>query len=918
MDTRNTTFLWLVGLVLLCQPTQTHAAEAEADRLSNEDFHAGLLNYDLRDLLALHMMQMPGSDELPQLLLRRKMHLLVYQNTLADPKERREALAEANKILAEIIRNHATDDRAIEWQITLARSLIYEQAEPHFSSILYRGGTDEDRRVLKDLMDQVFGVLTRLIRFLDDEYTRIDQLSVSQYERLEDKGYIAQLESAIPQAQYMLLWSKFYMALALDSADTQRRLLLDEVIVQLSKETTLLKDRHESSHVQAQSLLLAGMAYRRVGDYPSAKRYFRDAVDVVGRITNTQEQADLQWVITLGTVENIRTLRDAGEFEHAQDLLKELERQFARAHRNDFGRKLLLAILESSIYQAMETPNRIATDSLLAVRLTERAAGPLIRLADGSLEERADVYAAIFDQIKSVSDPGLLHPFQQSALIAGYIADAARLRQMGAEDGASEKTRRLDEEAMSNLDRAIELATRLLKDRNTLDEETACEAHFNLAVAEYHKGLQLAATQDFSEVAKGCPKFARSLSAAIYAVEIITQLVEDPSLRGREEVHEAAIQSLLVLVDGFPESDSARYWLFFLAQALEDGDQFEEAANRYDQVDRTHPHYLTAQFRALKCQILALQNLIMRGEIDVADIRRRAGSARRAVARFVKTARAAEPERAEEFLAQADVLVGEMNVLKGVDQYEEAIALLRDFESKHPDSLDLMGRVLRVRIIAFESTGQLQEAQQAVPKFAALAPNEAGMTLQALLDSIRIEIAELRENDQQEEADRKAAAALLFAQQIFDSATSQNASEASMYRLRVQLAESYLEAGQYDEALLLFREAEQFDVSRYKDGKSHDPRVVLGKARSLMMKKQFDEALMLFNRLFVESPADAPHRFEALLGDLQCRTALGEDAAAIINVIEQHRFLSPNLGGDSVKKKILEVKAQNEKRLGRQ
>ncbi|HNO79631.1 MAG TPA: hypothetical protein PKN33_16395, partial [Phycisphaerae bacterium] len=288
------------------------------------------------------------------------------------------------------------------------------------------------------------------------------------------------------------------------------------------------------------------------------------------------------------------------------------------------------------------------------------------------------------------------------------------------------------------------------------------------------------------------------------------------------------------------------------------------------------------------------------------------------VARFVKTARAAEPERAEEFLAQADVLVGEMNVLKGVDQYEEAIALLRDFESKHPDSLDLMGRVLRVRIIAFESTGQLQEAQQAVPKFAALAPNEAGMTLQALLDSIRIEIAELRENDQQEEADRKAAAALLFAQQIFDSATSQNASEASMYRLRVQLAESYLEAGQYDKALLLFREAEQFDVSRYKDGKSHDPRVVLGKARSLMMKKQFDEALILFNRLFVESPADAPHRFEALLGDLQCRTALGEDAAAIINVIEQHRFLSPNLGVDSVKKKILEVKAQNEKRLGRQ
>jgi tetratricopeptide (TPR) repeat protein len=907
---------WIALGVLAVAPPVL-AADAESDRLSNEEFHAGLLNYDLRDLLSLHMMQLPGSDELPQLLLRRKMHLLVYESGLSETPERREALAAANKILADIIRNHATDDRAIEWQITLARSLIYEQAEPHFSSILYRGGTAEDRRILKDLMDQAFGALTRLLKFLDDEYARIDLLSVSQYERLEDKGYIAQLESAIPQGQYMLLWSKFYMALALNPSDPQQRLLLDEVILQLSKETTLLKDKHENSHVQAQSLLLAGMAYRRVADYPSAKRYFRDAVEVVGRITDTQEQTDLQWVITLGMVENIRTLRDAGDFDDARDLLEELRRRFARAHRNDFGRKLLLAILECSIFQAVDSPNRHPGDSLLAARLTERAAAPLIRLANESLEQRADVYAAIFDQIKAVPDPSLLHPFQQSALIAGYIAEAARLRQLGAEDSASGQTRRLDEEAMANLDRAIESATRLLKERGGINDELSCEALFNLAVAEYHKGLQLAATQDFSRVAQECPSFARSLSAAIYAVEIITQLAEDPSLRGRAEVHEAAIQALQVLVDGFPDSDSAKYWLFFFAQAFEDAEQFEDAATRYENVDRTHPHYVTAQFRALKCQIMALQGLIARGEIEIAEIRRRAGSARRDVARFVKTARQTDPERAEEFLAQADVLIGEMSVLKGVDQHEEAIELLSDFETKHAESLDLMGRVLRVRIIAFESTGRLQDAQQAVPKFAAIAPDEAGTTLQTLLDSIRIEIAELRESGQPAEADRKAAAALLFAKQIFDSASTQDVSEASMYRLRVQLAEAHLEAGQYENALSLFAEAEKFDIARYEDGKAHDPRVLLGTAKSLMLQNRHGDALQMFNRLFVESPADAPHRFEALLGDLQCRTAMGEDAAAIIGVIDQHRFLSPSLGGESLKKKILDVKLQNEKRLGR-
>ncbi len=893
------------------------AADAESDRFSNEEFHAGLLNYDLRDLLSLHMMQMPGSDELPQLLLRRKMHLLIYENTLSEAKERREALAAANQILAEIIRKHATNDRAIEWQITLARSLIYEQAEPHFSSILYRGGTAEDHRVLRDLMDQTFGVLTRLLKFLDDEYGRIDLLSISQYERLEDKGYIAQLESAIPQAQYMLLWAKFYMVLALEPTDQQRRLLLDEIIVKLAKETTLLTDRHENSHVQAQSLLLAGMAYRRISDYPSARRYFQDAVEVVNRLTNTQEQADLQWVVTLAMVENIRALRDFGEFDKARHEHEELRRRFARSHRNDFGRKLLLAILESSIYQAEDSPNRQKTDALLATRLTEAAAAPLLRLAEESLEQRADVYAAIFDQIRSVNDASLLHPFQQSALIAGYIAEAARLREQGASDYASEKTRQLDEEAMKYLDSAIESATRLLHEREGLNDDMTCEALFNLAVAEYHKGLQLAATQDFTRVAEKCPRFARALSASIYAVEIVTQLVEDPSLRGRPEVHGAAIQALTTLVDGFPESDSAMYWRFFLAQSLEDVDEFEEAANRYGKVNRTHPHYLTAQFRTIKCQILALQQLISQNKIEVPEIIRRAGSARRAVARFVKTARSSAPERAAEYLAQADVLIGEMSVLKGVDQHEEAIELLKDFETKHAESLDLMGRVLRVRIIAFESTGRLEDAQSAVPRFAQIAPDEAGATLQSLLDSIRIEIADLNENGNEPEAQRKAEAALLFAQQIHDTATAENASESTMYRLRVQLAEAHLEAGSTDQAILLFRKAREHDVTRYDDGKAHDPRVVLGLGKSLMMQQKFDDALLLFNRLFLESPPDAPHRFEALLGDLLCRTALKEDAKAIIDVIDQHRFLSPGLGGELLKKKILSVKEVNEKRLGR-
>ncbi|NOX58587.1 MAG: hypothetical protein GXP29_06985, partial [Planctomycetes bacterium] len=620
-------------LTLAWASSPVRASEVESSRLSDDVFQSGLISYDLRDLLALHMQAMPDSGELPQLLLRRKMHLLVHESTLAGTEERREALAKANTILAEVIRNYSTDERAIEWQTTLARSLIYEQAEPYFSAILYRGGTAEDRRILADLMDQVFGVLSRLLSFLDSEYARIDELSISQYERLEKRGYIAQLETGIPQAQYMLLWSKFYMALALDSGDPQRRLLLDEVILKLSKETTLLTDKHATSHVQAQALLLAGMAHRRVADLPSAMRYLRDAQEVVGRITNSQERGDLQWVVTLGMVEHIRALRDAEKFDDATKKLANLRRRFNQTHRDDFGRKLLLANLESSIAQAIESPSGRFGRKSRTVRLSAKAVAPLIKLASKNLEYRADVYASMYERVSAASDPGLLHPFQQCALIAGHIAEAARLRQRSAADPSAPASQKFDADAMSKLEMAIEQATRFLKEQSGQDDENTCEVQFNLAVAEYHKGLQLAASQDFARVAETCPKFARSLSAAVYAVEIITQLVEDPSLRSRQDVQAVSIYALRTLVEGFEESDSARYWRFFLAQALEDSKQFEEAAKQYNLVDRLHAHHLTAQFRTIRCQILALRSLIERGEINTGEIHRRAGGARRAVTR---------------------------------------------------------------------------------------------------------------------------------------------------------------------------------------------------------------------------------------------------------------------------------------------
>jgi hypothetical protein len=302
------------------------------------------------------------------------------------------------------------------------------------------------------------------------------------------------------------------------------------------------------------------------------------------------------------------------------------------------------------------------------------------------------------------------------------------------------------------------------------------------------------------------------------------------------------------------------------------------------------------------------------------ELRARADEARGALEGFLKLS--ASPQHPEDpaaiaaARAEAEVLLAEIDTQPQVGDPKRLLTRLDGFEERYPEDRRLIGRVLRARIIAYEATGELTAAEQAVPGYIASAPDQAGTTLQALFDATWAEVERYRARGADEQADAKARSALLFAEQLYHWAGETNgaANPEQLHALRLQLAEARLAAGNAADALPLLAETAAFDAQRHNDGLAHDPRILMAQAEALLRLQRFEQALPIFNRAFQESPVNARHRFAALLGDLRCRTELREDPAGIINVIRQHRFLSPDLGGAQLKQEFADLEQRNEAR----
>ena len=877
-------------------PTPQADLSAEESRLSTALFREGLKKRGLTDLLELHLKEFPPTSPSAVLLMTREVKLAAFADKTRSMDERRSAIADANRILEQLVSENPDDPRRFDWRMTLAHSLLYEEGESYATNILYFGGSEADRRDLAPLTRRAVAALRALVCDVAGEYERIDKLSAQEFEKIENTGMIEQLDRLDPTANYLLLWALFHDCLPRPDDDPVRARQLNEVLATLASKPEFLQMPQERSHIQIPAMLLAGMSARRLNDFSAARQHLDRAASAAERLADAAEHESVQWAITLAAIESARAARDDGRFDAALAEVSRLGAMRAAKGAENHGVRVAATLLERSILTARAAAAEKAGRPNDARKDREDAWRALATLAAAEPDQRDALYATLYKMISGEDDAARLRdPVETCALIAGLLRDAAR---------DDRKTPRL-------LEQAIAAAEQFLAGASGAAKAMAPEVLYNLAVANYRRGDVAAAAVRMLEVAKGYPNFGDAGQAAVIAVQLSGDLYADPAKR-TPETPKLYRESLETLVNNYANTEASHYWRFYYAQLLEELGDDDLAATEYARVDREHEHYVEGAFGQLRALARASRKRAEQRPTEAVELIRRADAVNSTFREFVALggaalARKPGPERAAEMahlLAESRVLVAETAALPGVDRPQSAIEALADFEQAFPGSqATLASRLWRVRLQAFEALGRLDEAAQAVPAYVAADSRNAGPTLQSLYTAMALEADRLRSTGDEAGAGRRADVALLLAQQLaqWSERSDVEIAPAQRRELAVQLAEAHLNAGRFAEAHELFeREVPASEISYLKAEISKldatGIRLIAGHAESLFRLGEFAKALPEFNRLATGLPANEAMRWKSLLRDLECRTQLGEPPDGILKVIAQQRRLYPEMG----------------------
>jgi len=910
---------------------QTPSSYPEAQRFNTAQFHDGLKKRGLTDLLALHLLEHPPGDPLDAALLARDVKLAESADPSRTIEQRRASLAQANELLGQLIDEYPDHKSVQAWRMELANSILYEQAEPYTSAFLFRAINTEQRAELRRLMAHAVEILEGLHADLSARYDALDDMPAREYDVLEGRGEVDRLESDLARSDYMLAWSRFYLAAASGPGDPETAGRLGEVVDYLENRSNLLSIPHAETHFQAQAQLLAGMSFRELGRQVNARSHLQRAADTVDNVLDDRERRDLAWVALAARVELARSFCDVREFEAAVRAVDALRTYVAQQAPGDFSLALVVALLDRTVHRAAADAAAATGMNAEADRLGDRALRDLRTLAQAEPTHRDEIYAVLYDTLGEQRDLPTLQPLERCAIVAGLLGDAADVQGKIAgllNDGVSSddpRVQQIEQQRAELLDRAIAVADPMTAPGYAIAPDLRAEAVFNRAVAQQQRGLRFEAVRGFVQVAREHPQFARSPDAVTFAVRVAWEMMQDPALAAQPGVQQLNLDALTTLTENYADSDAGRYWQFFLGQQLGELRRYDEAAAAFGGVDEHHERYFESRFLMAEALAQSVNDWASSGPKDTAEINRRADDALRAARdaqRLLHDAAGAEKDskrRAalQHLAARATLLVAELYALRGVDRWDKALDSLSDFETRHPDDPALIGRVLRTRMIALDGLGRHDEAAALIPTYMQSDPSGAAATLQSLFEILNGEIERDRLAGRDQQARDRARAAFRIAEGLYALGADQSDlfGPQARYALRLQLAESALQTGDYPRAGDLFRQCCREDAERHEDGQPRDTRAIRGAAEALFQLRRFDEALPLFNRLFQSLPRGQRPWWEALLRDLQCRTELGQEAKPIIKSIQQQKFFDERMGGSDLRRDFDALLTANERRL---
>lgn len=868
---------------------QSAPKPAEESRLSTAEFHAGLKKRGLTDLLEQHVKDFPPASPTEASLLMRDVKLAESADQSRSFAERQAAIASANDILEQLIADRPQDPSRFEWKFSLAHSLLHRQAEPFLTALSYRGAVVRERDKLLAMTSRAVSVLAQLADDLRSEYDRIDALSIGQFEKLEANGYVAQLDALGPRSEYLTLWALLYDSLPRDDSDSVRATQLHDLLERITAHPTLIRTPHEASRVQVQALLLTGMTYRLLNKHHMARQHLERAVALSKDIDDEQELQRIDWAILLAWLELIRNEVDVGAYDDAMHALGKFREHINSGHDQALTRQLMVALAERGVFRKRADTAERSGSQDRAAQYRREAWNAVARLADQSPAHRDAIYSTLYEIIDPKTPISQLDPLEQSALIAGLLSDA----------------RKHSDHAPALLDRVVLVGERFLDTHAAQASTLIPEVLHNLGVAEYRRGRTAAAAQRFIAAAEYHATFANALQAATFAVQLGSELYADPALINHPEIERLYRDALELLLKNHADSEPAEYWRFYYAQLLDESGNYLIAARQYDRVGDRHEHHLVGLFYRTRCLARFLQQRAEDAPDQPAPTEELSAFFKtrndfiQSARRTLNTAPSSQDTSAlRSMLAETKVLMAEVQILAFTNHPKDALESIAGFEELHPDETGLEGRIWRVRMLAYEKLGRLEEAMSVLPQYIASDAANAAATLQNLYLDLVLDLNGLHEPLASVSAANRSDAALAVAQALSNWSERPGSKFAPEGRraLTLQLAEAHLRSNQLDRAAKLFASLATESNSNGIRSVQSAP-AILGYAETLYRKGDFAAALPRFNQLATGLNPGDERRWQALLRDLQCRDALLHPPQGIIRVIQQQNRLHPKLGG---------------------
>lgn len=886
---------------------------AEEVRLNASVFREALKKRGLTDILELYLREFPPGGHTEAVVALREVKLAEFLDSRRTRAERYAAIAEGNDLLEEAIRANPADPRRFEWYFTFAHSLVYHEAEPYFTPIMYHGGTQAQRRKLATLTTRALTALHALGDELTREFARLEQLTPAEYERLERTGFIESVDRLPARVEYLRLWTLYYNCLSRENHDATRVSRLNEIRSYFTAQPALLNTAHDMSRVQLQALLLAGMTFRLLNDLPVARDHLDRALRLAERLDEAERQR-VQWAITLAHVERVRADRDDRRFDEASAALARFRASIPVANSDSFGRLLAAALVERSVWEAASRQVVEAKQNTEAAKLHARSWRALSDLAASHPEKRDELYAALYAAIEPDADPDSLDPIDTAALLAGLLADASQPRA---------PTAATPPDAEILLRRAVTVGESFLSRAGADERSLAPEIMYNVAVAEYRLGRHAAAAERFLRLARDYGDSTLAESSLIYAVELSALGFRQADTRSEPD-RSRYLDSLELLIARHPESTAGKYWRFFYARLLAEQGAHVAAAKQFALVAADHAFALEAKLNRLQSLAQHLGAMPNARAEDQAAARKSAAEILDGyqtyageMGRQIEAETEAEHKmKWRELLTRAKMVAAEVQVHPASGKPDDALALLRDIESDLVDHPVLLAAVWRIRLIAYQQTGKLTEAAQALPRYVQADPQGAPLTLQRLFEALMEEARTAADADHSEVAVTKAEVAVLLAEQLRTLDRSQ-ASAAAMPEARLldlQLAEALLLTRSYARARDLVHGHVDPAAASAAPKTALEARVRFAYAEALFGLLDHAGALPEFNVLATRLPPGNPLRWRALLRDLQCRTALEQAPADILKVIVQQRHLFPDLGGPNLAREFDRLEQENSRR----